>query len=548
VKTALATAVLLLAISPAFADGDGKHDHGTVDTTRLGKVHFPITCSPDAQKQFDVATALMHSFWYAEATKAYEKVAQTDPKCAMAHWGIAMSLYEPLWEAPDPGRLKRGSQAVARARELSPTGREADYVDAIGRFYADYATVDHRTRALAYEKAMEVLSAKHPEDREAAVFYSLSLLGTALPTDKTYANQKKAGAILEKLFVAVPDHPGIAHYIIHSYDYPPLAARSLEAARKYSRIAPDSPHALHMPSHIFTRLGLWDESIQSNIASAESALRHVRKKDPESGSFDQAHALDYLMYAYLQQGREKEARRAQEELRAIRRLDRQNFAAAYALAAAPVRWALERRSWTEAASLTLSPDWFDWSRYPWAEGLVRLGRGIGLARIGKTAAAHVEVSALAEIRDALNAAKNAYWADQVEIWRLEAAGWTAQAESKPEEARKLLTDAAALEDSTEKHPVTPGPIQPAREMLGDLLLEQKQPEAALLEYEAVLKGSPARFNALYGAARGAELAGMDDKARTHFASLMELAGKNESQRRELGEARAYLARKTVSRR
>jgi hypothetical protein len=469
-----------------------------------------------------------------------------DPKCAMAHWGVAMSLYEPLWEAPDPGRLKRGSEAVARARELSPGGREADYVEAIGRFYADHATVDQRTRALAYGKAMEALAAKYPEDREAAIFHSLSLLGTALPTDKTYANQKKAGAILEKLFLAQPDHPGIAHYIIHSYDYPPLAARSLEAARKYSKIAPDSPHALHMPSHIFTRLGLWEESIQSNLASAESALRHVRKTDPASGSFDQAHALDYLMYAYLQQGREKDARKAQEELRAIRKLDRQNFAAAYALAAAPVRWALERRSWSEAATLTLSPDWFEWSKYPWAEGLVRLGRGIGLARSGKTAAANVEVAALGEIRAALKEAKNAYWSDQVEIWRLEAAGWTAQAEGKPEEARKLLAEAAALEDSTEKHPVTPGPIQPAREMLADLLLEQKAPDAALAEYEAVLEGSPARFNALYGAARGAELAGKAEKARAHFASLMDLAGKSGSERRELGEARAYLARTTVS--
>ncbi|MFN2385485.1 MAG: hypothetical protein ABR576_04255 [Thermoanaerobaculia bacterium] len=547
-KTAVATAVLLLGSSLALGTGDGKHDHGAVDPTRLGKVHFPISCSPDAQKQFDTATAMMHSFWYAEATKAYEKVAQIDPKCAMAHWGVAMSLYEPIWEPPDAGRLKRGRDAVARAKALGPSGREADYVAAIETYYRDYETVDHRTRALAYEKRMEELSRRHPEDREAALFYAIHLVGTALPTDKSYANQKRAGAILEKIFPAEPNHPGIAHYIIHAYDYPPLAHRATEAARKYSRIAPDSPHALHMPSHIFTRLGLWNDSIASNIASAESALRHVRKTDPESGSFDQAHALDYLMYAYLQQGREKDARKAQEELRGIGKLDRQNFAAAYALAAAPVRWALERRSWSEAASLTLSPDWFDWNKYPWAEGLVRLGRGIGLARIGKAAAANVEVAALTEIRDVLKEAKNAYWSGQVEIWRLEAAGWTAQAEGKPDEARKLLASAAKLEDSTEKHPVTPGPIQPAREMLADLLLEQKQPDAALAEYEAVLKGSPARFNALYGAARGAEQAGKEEQARAHFASLMELAGKNGSERRELGEARAYLARTTVSRR
>ncbi len=546
-KRSVVSAVLLLAGSFVLADGDQKHDHGGGDPTRLGKVHFQTSCSPAAQKQFDAATAMLHSFWYSEATKAYEKAAQTDPKCAMAHWGVAMSLYEPIWEPPDAARLKKGRDAVASAKALGPSGREADYVAAIETYYRDYETVDHRTRAQGYEKAMEGLSAKYPKDREAAIFHALSLLGTALPTDKTYTNQKKAGVILEKLFVAEPGHPGIAHYIIHSYDYPSLAAGSLDAARKYSKIAPDSPHALHMPSHIFTRLGLWDESIASNIASAESALRHVRKTDPESGSFDQAHALDYLMYAYLQQGREQDARKAQEELRAIRKLDRQNFAAAYALAAAPVRWAVERRNWQEAASLTLEPGWFDWTRYPWGEGLVRLGRGIGLARAGKAAAAHVEASALAEIRDALKEAKNPYWATQVEIWRLEAAGWTAQAEGKPEEARKLLADAAALEDSTEKHPVTPGPIQPAREMLADLLMEQKQAEPALAEYEAVLKGSPGRFNALYGAARGAELAGKEEKARTHFASLVQLAGSNGSGRREIGEARAYLARKTVSR-
>lgn len=547
-KRGVVSAVLLLAGCFALADGDQKHDHGGGDPTRLGKVHFQTSCSSEAQKQFNVATAMLHSFWYSEATKAYEKAAQVDPKCAMAHWGVAMSLYEPIWEPPDAGRLKRGRDAVASAKALGPSGREADYVAAIETYYRDYETIDHRTRALAYEKKMEELSRRHSDDREAALFYAIHLVGTALPTDKSYANQRKAGAILEKIFPAEPNHPGIAHYIIHAYDYPPLAHRASDAARKYSRIAPDSPHALHMPSHIFTRMGLWNDSIASNIASAESALRHVRKTDPESGSFDQAHALDYLMYAYLQQGREKDARRSLDELRAIRKLDRQNFAAAYAFAAAPVRWALERRNWSEAASLPLSPDWFDWSKYRWAEGLNRLGRGIGLARSGNPAAARVEIAALAEIRDAVKGAKNAYWADQVEIWRLESAGWTAQAEGKPEEARELLARAATLEDATEKHAVTPGPIQPAREMLADLLLEQKQPAAALTEYEAVLKGSPGRFNALYGAARGAELAGNDEKAGTHFASLVQLAGGNGSSRRELREARAYVARKSVSRR
>jgi len=542
-RIALVFLILCLAARPALADGDEKHDHGGGDPTRLGKVSFPISCTAEAQKQFNLATAMLHSFWFSEATKAYERVAKIDSKCAMAHWGVAMSLYEPIWEPPDAGRLKRGSEAVAKARVLNPVGREADYVAAIETYYRDYETMNHRTRALAYEKKLEDLSRRYPDDHEAAMFYGIHLVGTALPTDKTYANQRKAGAILEKIFTVQPDHPGIAHYIIHSYDYPLLAGRALTAARKYSKIAPDSPHALHMPSHIFTRLGLWDDSIASNIASAQSALRHVRKTDPESGSFDQAHALDYLMYAYLQQGREKEARKTMEELRAIRKLDRENFAAAYALSAAPVRWALERRNWVEAASLTLAPEFFTWSKYPWAEGTIRLGRAIGLARGGNPAAARVEIARLAEIRDAVKQAKNGYWADQVEIWRLQAAGWTAHAEARQDEARTLLAAAATLEDATEKHPVTPGPIQPAREMLADLLLEQKRPAEALSAYEAVLRSSPNRFNALHGAGRSAELAGEDRKARAHFEALVTLAGANGSGRRELGEARAYIAGK-----
>ena len=541
------SAILLLASSLALADGDQKHDHGGGDPARLGKVHFQTSCSPEAQKQFNLATAMLHSFWYSEATKAYEKAAQIDPKCAMAHWGVAMSLYEPIWEPPDAGRLQKGRDAVASAKALRPSGREADYVSAIETYYRDYETIDHRTRSLAYEKKVEELSRQYRDDREAAIFYALSLLGTALPTDKTYANQRKAGAILEKLFLVEPGHPGIAHYIIHSYDYPPLADRSLDAARKYSKIAPDSPHALHMPSHIFTRLGLWDESIQSNIASAESALRHVRNADPNSGSFDQVHAIDYLIYGYLQQGREGDARRVLDEMLAIRKLDRENFAAAYAFAAGQSRYAIERRDWAASAALMLTPEFFPWSRFPYAEGVLRSSRAIGLARSGNPAGARVEIARLAELRDGLKTTKNDYWSGQVEIWRLEAAGWTAQAEGKPDEARELMTSAAKLEDSTEKHPVTPGPIQPAREMLADLLMEQKQPETALAEYEAVLKGSPGRFNALYGAARGAELAGKEEKARSHFAALMQLAGSNGSQRREIGEARAYLARKTVSR-
>ena len=384
-------------------------------------------------------------------------------------------------------------------------------------------------------------SLRYPEDHEAAVFYALALDATALPTDKTYANQKKAGAILEKVFTAQPNHPGVAHYIIHSYDYPPLADRALVAARSYAKIAPAAPHALHMPSHIFIRLGLWQEAIDSNRASAAAAKEYGLKAFPGRTWNNELHALDYLVYAYLQGAQEQEAKGILDELKVIQKAEPEEGGSAYAFTAIPARCALERHAWTEAASLTLHPATFPWDRYRWAEANVYFARALGAARSGNTANAQKEVEKLQSLHDTLTEAKQSYWAEQVEIQRRAVAAWLAYAEGKNEGALQLMRSAADLEDATEKHPVTPGPIVPARELLGELLLELKQPTQALREFEASLSASPNRFNGLSGAARAAQRAGDTEKARSYYAKLVSLSDHGDSTRVELTDARTFLA-------
>jgi len=541
VSKRLLFACVILSLA-AGASAHEEHQHPAGNPEQLGTVHFPVSCNAEAQAQFQRAVAMQHSFWFEEAGKAFAAVTATDPGCAMGYWGIAMSLYHPLWDPPDTTVLQQGWAAVAQAKAVgAKTDRERDYVAAIETFYKDWDKRDHRTRALAYEKAMEQVSLRYPEDREAAVFYALALDATAPPTDKTYANQKKAGAILEQVFTAQPNHPGVAHYIIHSYDYPPLADRALAAARSYAKIAPAVPHALHMPSHIFIRLGLWQESIHSNRASAAAAKEYGLKTFPGSVWDQELHALDYLAYAYLQSAQEREAKGVLDELKAMQKAEPESGASAYAFTAIPARYALERRAWAEAASLTLSPSTFPWSRYRWAEANVYFARALGAARSSNTASAQKEVEQLQSLRDTLAEAKQSYWADQVEVQRRAAAAWLAQAEGKSEEALQLMRSAADLEDATEKHPVTPGSVVPARELLGDLLLELKQPAQALSEFEASLRASPNRFNGLSGAARAAQLAGDTEKARSYYAKLVSLSEHGDSARAELTEAQTFLA-------
>ena len=489
-----------LANAPAAADDQEPHHHPRPE--KLGTVAFATSCAPAVQARFARAVALLHSFWYDEAEKAFGEVAAADPSCAMAQWGVAMSLYHPIWAAPTPAEVKRGQEAVAKARAAgAPTERERGYLAAIETFFRDADTLDHRTRAVGYEKAMGRVYERYPDDREAAIFYSLALLGTAPPADKTYANQKKAGAILNRVLPAQPDHPGVAHYLIHSFDYPELAELALPAARSYSKIAESSPHALHMPSHIFVRLGLWDDSIRANEDSAAAARAHVEKAQPGATSFDELHAIDYLAYSFLQEGRDAEALRMVERVRKVEKLDNPNFAAAYALAAVPARYALERGRWEEAAALEVAPTSFPWAKFPYAEAITYFARGVGAARSGDVARAREAVGRLTALRQAAVDAKIAYWPDQIEIQRRAAAGWLARAEGRNDDAQRLLREAVELEAATDKHPVTPGAVLPARELRADLLIELGRPAEALSEYEASLKVAPKRRYALAGAAR-----------------------------------------------
>jgi tetratricopeptide (TPR) repeat protein len=534
--------LLLFIFLPAF--GQDMHTHGHDTSEKLGKVNFVVACSPAAQKKFNRATALLHSFWYDEAEKAFASIAMSEPKCAMADWGVAMTFYHPVWAPANPAELKRGWAAVEKAKSAgAKTARERDYIAAIEAFYRDWDKLDHRSRALAYEKGMERVYLSYPKDREAAIFYALALLGTIQSGDKTYANQKKAAAILNRILPLEPQHPGVAHYLIHSFDYPQLAQLALPAARSYAKIAPSSPHALHMPSHIFTRLGLWQESIQSNLASAEAARKHVMMSHPGAAAFDQLHAIDYLVYAYLQGAEDQKAKRIVDQANAISRVDSEVFAAAYAFTAAPARYALERRQWSEAARLELHPAGFPWERFRYAEATTYFARAIGAARSGDPASAGKDVERLSALQKALADAKDSYWSGQVEIQRRAAAAWVAHSEGKNDEALALMRSAVELEAATEKHPVTPGPILPARELLGDMLLELNQPELALHEYEASLRDSPNRFNGLYGAARAAELSGNKKQANDYYAKIVTLTVHADSDRPELQKVKQFLAQR-----
>ena len=501
---------------------------------KLGKVSFPVSCSPTVQEEFNRGVALLHSFWLDAGMKTFGEVAQKDPGCGMAHWGVAMTLLgNPFGWPPTPKALGEGWAAIERARAAGAgSPRELDYVAALEVFYKDSDKVDHRTRAVAYEKAMEQLALRYPQDREAAVFHALALNATALLTDKTYAQQLRAAAILEQVFAEQPEHPGVAHYLIHSYDYPPIAEKGLDAARRYAGIAPSAPHAQHMPSHIFTRRGFWPDSIQSNLASAAAAKDH----------FNQFHAMDYLAYAYLQTGQDREAQRVLDGVLSVEKPNVEHFVSAFALAAIPSRYALERGRWSEATALTLRPSQFPWSRFPQSAAILVFARGLGAARSGDGAAALRDVARLQTLRDALTAAKLGYWVEQVDIQAQVVSAWAARAQGKNDEALRTLRAAADREDATEKHPVTPGPIVPARELLGELLLELGDPAQALRELEASQRVEPNRLRGLYGAARAAELSGNREKARTYYGQLVALAGQAGAERPELQQARAFLAK------
>jgi tetratricopeptide (TPR) repeat protein len=515
---------------------------------RLGQVNFRISCYHAAQMQFNHAVAWLHSFEYEEAEKAFAEVTVTDPRCGMGYWGIAMSNYHPLWTPPSVAELRKGSSAVEKGKAAGAgTQRERDYLAAIAVFYKDADKLDHRTRTFAYSEAMKQLHLSYPSDSEAGVFYALTLVATGtMSHDKSYAREREAARILNRVLAREPQHPGVSHYLIHSFDYPALAKLALPAAHRYAKIAPASAHAQHMPSHIFTRLGLWQEGIRSNL-DAKASARAFAVRNHLSGVWDeQFHAMDYLTYAYLQGAQDKRALGVLDELNRIPKAEPESFKVAYAAAAIPARYALERRRWDEAAKLALPTlGGFPWQRFRGAEAHIYFARAIGAARTGDIETATHEVRKLATIRSELIAAqaesKGDYdWAKQVEIEGLVASAWLAHADRRNEESLRLMRAAADLDDATDKHPVTPGAILPAREQLGELLLELKQPAAALEEFEISLGQSPNRFNSLYGAARAAQLAGDQKTAKSYYGKLVVLSRYADTTRPEIEEAKAFL--------
>jgi len=521
-----------LAAPPSVAQS---HQHA--DGEQLGSVNFITSCNRTAQTKFNHAVALLHSFQFSRAIQDFEAVLEEDPACGIAYWGISLSD----WGNPfasgikDSGQLKLGRESAERGKSAgAKTERERSYLAAVSRLYSDFEGTPQRARMLAYRDAMADVASRYPEDHEAQIFYALALAASEDPADKTYAGRLKAGAILEKLFQKEPSHPGLAHYIIHAYDVPALAAQALIAARRYSKIAPDAPHALHMPSHTFTRLGYWQESIDSNIAAAAAARR-------EGQTAEELHASDYETYAYLQTAQDEAAVRIVKSLQQIAaRFDPKaalSGAAApstgyFALAAIPARYALERRDWQQAEQLEVRE-----TPFPHTDAMTWFARGLGAARLGHAGAANEAAKELKRIQERLLKANESYWARQVEIQQLAVLAWADLAAGRGQEALGQMKSAAALEDGTEKSAVTPGPLVPARELLAEMLLQMNDSKQALEEFEATLKKEPRRFRSLYGAAHAAQLSGNRDASQRYFRELLEVCTRADKPTRpELKEA------------
>lgn len=505
----------------------------------LGTVHFPTSCKPAAQPHMERGLALLHHMTYEDAERAFATASEADPGCGMAHWGVAMTYIHPLWPDVIPEeRLVRGWELVARARATGEkTDRELAFIEAIDAYYEEGLERSESARLASFAQAWRRAYERHPDDVEAAAFYSLAHMATAAASDKGYEKQKLAGRIAEQVLDRVPDHPGGHHYVIHAYDSPGLAPRALGVARDYGKVAPNVPHALHMPTHIFTRLGLWQESIEWNRRSADAARL-------PAGQHHNLHALDYLAYAYLQGA---EDRKAEAVLRDGVRLDppfHPHPAVPYTLAAVPARLALERQRWREAAAIEpRQPSALQWDRYPYVEAISQFARALGSARSGQPAGARAAIQRLDELHARVSAAATPYdWASQLEIQRLAARAWLAHGEGDEQRALELMREAADRESATEKSPLTPGEVLPARELLGDLLLELGAHGEALAEYERALERSPGRFNSLYGAGRAAALGGDTGKAEAYYGALVENCARADAPRPRLQQARAFLSK------
>jgi len=511
-------AALVFVVPMSGTAQDHSHPQSNA-TERLGTAHFATSCNPAVGAKFDRAITLLHSFEFGAAITGFNEVLAADSTCAMAHWGIALSRWSNPMAAGNrtASQLNQGKIAADAALRLSDrvTDRERGYIKAVGQLYADYDQVDQKTRTVAYERAMNELAATQPADTEATIFHAISLVASASPTDKTYPNQRKAGGILEALWLKQPNHPGLAHYIIHSYDYPPLAPKAAAAARRYAEIAPSAAHALHMPSHTFTRIGMWKQSVDMNRRSVDAALR-------TSSMAEALHALDYAEYAYLQMRNDSAARSIVGRLPSIAaRFDvnaitgaAPGSAGVFALAAIPARYALERDAWKEAAALEPAT-----SAFPWTEAMTYFARSIGASRTGDAAKAREAIDSLRSINQRLSAKGESYWAEQIAIQHLAARAWLDLAERRQDSALAQMREAATREDATEKNAVTPGPLAPARELLGDMLMELHRPAEALTEYRAALAKEPNRYRATFGAMRAAAAAG-DRKAELEYRAKL----------------------------
>ena len=515
----------------------------------FGDVSFALSCRYDLRETFNLGLSLMHSFEYAEAEKAFVSVLDQDPECLMAYWGTAMSiLNHPLSFKQNSKSLERGEKLLKVAQTLTPNNeREKDYIDAVTVYFNDWQNLDTKTRKLNYEGKMEELYNKYPGDVETAVFYSLAVLATADLNDKSYTKQKKSGKILEKLFETNPNHPGIAHYIIHNYDSPELAHLALNTARKYAVIAPASAHAQHMPSHIFTRLGLWNESIKSNIDSANSAVCYAESVNPNANWVSEIHALDYLVYAYLQMGDNVRAQTEMNKMIEIKEVfPSDHFASAYALIAVPSRLAVENKDWELATELELPKTNLDWNKAPWPKAMLHFSRALGFTNTGNTSKAQKELDILIDLRERLNEAKNSYESGQVTIQIESIKGWIEYSKGNTEKAIEYMKLASKLESETTKAAVTPGEIIPAEELLADLYMLTGKHKEALKSYELNLKGRPFRFNGLYGAAKAAQKIDNNELAAYYFEKLIKVSEDVNSSRPELSEAKDFLANNSNS--
>lgn len=513
----------------------------------FGTVAFETSCPGKIKKEFDLGIALLHSFEYDEAEKVFADIIDKAPDCAMAYWGVAMCNYHPLWDAPTRTELEKGAKVISIAQSLKQKTRmETEYINAIALFYKNWKVLDHRIRSISYEKAMEKIYEDWPDNKEAAIFYALTLVATADPADKSYRNQKKAGNILSALYPEEPNHPGIVHYIIHAYDFPGLATLALPAARKYASIAPSSAHAQHMPAHIFTRLGLWDESIRSNLASTSYAKCYAENSGMKGHWDEELHGMDYLIYAYLQKAENRLAKLQCDYLKTIHEVYPVNFKVAYAFASIPSRYMLENKMWNEAASLKLHPPDFPWEKFPWQKAIIHFTRLLGFANTGWLDSSKGELKNLKNIYDTLMNQGDSYKANQVQIQIKTGEAWILLREEKKSEALKLMSAAVDMEDKTEKHPVTPGAVIPATELLGDMFLQINQPEKALIVYEADLKKQPNRFNGLYGAGLAAEKMNDPGKATYYYQQLISIANSKEAGRPELEAARLFLKNQKVT--